>query len=439
MSYRSLLGAWMRLVMMTCCLSTTAAQPPGRVAQVEVGTIEQTTVTPSSRFVATVVPTRRSLVGAAVGGRVETFLLNPDDEGRKLTRVARDQVLAQLKTDTISRELGVAQAELQLREQELAELRNGSRPEEIAVAQAQLERATARLTYADARYNRLQKLFDNNNTVSLDQLEEAKSFVDQAEQSQLEAAAAYKLIAAGPRREDIAQAEARVVGQRETVERLEGIVRKYTVRSPFDGYVVAEFTEIGAWVSEGDPVAEVIQLRPIEVEASLPEKYIPSIRVGDPATVLLEALPAKEFPGVIHRLIPQADVKSRTFPIRVRFDESIDPEQARIMAGMLGHVDLQLQDAQSVMLVPKDAIVLGGRQPQVIVIDPVTNAVPNPAESGAAAFNGVARSVTVNLGIARGNRIEIRGDVQPGQQVVTRGNERLRDQQKVLWKRQTTD
>jgi RND family efflux transporter MFP subunit len=404
--------------------SPARAQPPStaeRVSVVEVEPVQRDAVSSYARFVATVVPTRRSVVGTAVDGRVEEFLFDPNDETRKVTQVRRGQALAQLKTDTISREVGIAQAELRLRQAELEELRNGARPEELAAAKAQLEAAAARRDYAASRYMRLQKLFDSNTAVSLDQLEEAKSLVDQAEQSYQATKADHELLVAGPRSEEIQQAEARVAGQQETVARLEEIRNKYTVKAPFDGVVVSEFTEVGAWVSQGDSVAEVIQIHPVEVEAFLPEKLIPELTIGDHVLVELDARPSRPYSGVIHRIIPQADVRSRTFPIRIRLDEAVNATDEGIMAGMLGRVTPDLPTATNVLLVHKDALVLEPERKSVIVVDPVK------AES----HNGVTRVIPVVVGIARGSHIQIQGEIQPGELVVIRGNERLRPGQKV--------
>jgi hypothetical protein len=73
------------------------------------------------------------------------------------------------------------------------------------------------------------------------------------------------------------------------------------------------------------------------------------------------------------------------------------------------------------MLVPKDALVLGGPQPVVFVVD---MAAPD-------AKQGKARPVPVQLGVAEGNMIQVTGGVQPGQMVVVQGNERLRPGQDV--------
>jgi hypothetical protein len=73
------------------------------------------------------------------------------------------------------------------------------------------------------------------------------------------------------------------------------------------------------------------------------------------------------------------------------------------------------------MLVAKDALVLGGPQPVVFAVD----------LAGPDAKQGKARSVVVQLGVAEGNMIQVRGDLQPDQLVVVQGNERLRPGQDV--------
>ncbi len=382
------LGSRLGLLISIFCVGWTASALAKELepALVEVEAVRRDDVSSTSQFVATVVPTRRSTVGAAVDGRVESFLFDANHPDGKLTRVAEGQVLAQLKTDTIERQLGSARAELKLHQQRLAELKNGSRPEEIATAQAQLRRWQAGLEYASSRYQRLEKLFKANNSVSLDQLEEARSAVAQAEQACVEAQAKYDLAMLGPRAEQIAQADAQVQAQDQTVKMLEEMLGKYTVRAPFDGYVVNEFTEIGAWVSRGDPVVEVIQLVPMEVEAYLPEKYIPDIHVGETAEVRLTVMPDQVLPGRVERIIPQADVRSRTFPIRIRLDESIRPESHHVMAGMLGHVVLSLRTSQAVTLIPKDALVLNVNKRTVVVVDPYEQPTPEGAMGRGASF-----------------------------------------------------
>ena len=88
---------------------------------------------------------------------------------------------------------------------------------------------------------------------------------------------------------------------------------------------------------------------------------------------------------------------------------------------MYARVMLPTGKKQMAMLVLKDALVLGGPQPVVFVVD--AGAERQDRERFA--------PVPVQLGIAEGNMIQVSGDLKPGQLVVVQGNERLRPGQDV--------
>jgi multidrug efflux pump subunit AcrA (membrane-fusion protein) len=87
-----------------------------------------------------------------------------------------------------------------------------------------------------------------------------------------------------------------------------------------------------------------------------------------------------------------------------------------LKAGMFARVTLPVGVTENAMLVPKDALVLGGDKPQVFVLQ----------RSGAANEEGKVRAVPVTLGVAMGERIQVRGEIEQGQFVVVEGNERLK-------------
>jgi len=389
-----------------------AAQPPAGgpsrpAAIVVVSPVVRQEVASGQAFVGTVMPSKKAIVGSAVDGRVIEF---PLDEG---DRVAKGQTLAQLLTDTIRLEIAAAEAELELRRQALAELENGTRPEEIEQAKARMDSAEARWKYFGARRVRWEKLYNTNRAVSEEEREEAVSSGIEAEQAYLEAKAAYELAVAGPRKEQIAQARAQVAVQQATVDQLKDQLSKHTVKSPFDGYVTAERTEVGQWVKTGDPVAEVAALDEVEVLAYVVEQHVPYIDIG--ATVRLEVPAVRDevFTGQVAAIVPQADLQARTFPVKVRVPNQSTPEGPRLRAGMYARVTLPTGGKQQATLVSKDAIVLGGQQPLVYVVD------------SADGQQGTASPVPVQLGVADGSLIQVTGPLEPGQLVVVQGNERL--------------
>lgn len=395
------------------------AQGPPGAAQVVVSPVVEREVTVGQAFVGTVMPSKKAIIGSAVDGRVIEFPFNEGD------RVAQGQPLAQLLTDTISLEIEAAEGELELRRQALAELENGTRPEELDQAQARMSSAAARQKYMQSRRERWQQLYNTNRAISEEELDEAISSGIEAEQAYLEAKAAYDLAVAGPRQEQIAQARAQVAIQHAIVKRLKDQRTKHTIISRFDGYVTAEHTEVGQWVKQGDSVVEVAALDEVEVLAYVVEQHVTYVRVGSQVTVEVPALPGQSFTGVVTEIVPQADVQARTFPVKVRVTNTIVNEVPLLKSGMYARVVLATGGRQVATLVPKDALVLGGPQIMVFIVE------------GAKADGqiGKASPVPVRVGVAEGGLIQVLGPLQAGQLVVVQGNERLRPGQDVAIQR----
>jgi len=139
--------------------------------------------------------------------------------------------------------------------------------------------ALAVMEYPRSQYKRMKSLFESG-TVSQDELDKSTSSWLVAEQSHLGAQVAYDLAVQGPRAERIAQARALVRSQQEGVRRVEDLLVKHTIRAPFDGFVVKKYTEIRAWIRRGNPVVDVVELDPVEIEISIPKTYIPYLEVG---------------------------------------------------------------------------------------------------------------------------------------------------------------
>jgi RND family efflux transporter MFP subunit len=383
-------------------------------ALVSISEVIERDVAAAQSFVGTVMPLRTSAIGSAVDGRVLEYPVNEGD------RVTKGQPLAQLLTETLQIELAAAEAELELRRQELAELENGSRPEEIEQAKSRMLAAKADLEYWEPRLERTRSLVARAASTDED-LQFASSSLQRGRHTYAEAKAAYDLAVAGPRHEKIAQARARVQMQEQAVRRIEDQIAKHTIRSPFDGYVVAERTEIGAWVSKGQVVAEVVELDTVDVQVNVLENYVSFLDVGTPARVEVGALPNQVFTGEVALIVPQADVRSRTFPVKVRLKNQTRGGSVLIKAGMLARAALPVGKREAATLVSKDAVVLGGPTPLVYVFEPDEK---DPKQ-------GKVRPVPVELGVADDGLIQVRGPIDAKEQVVVQGNERLRPGQQV--------
>jgi RND family efflux transporter MFP subunit len=409
------LGRWGGLAAALLVLSTGTADAQFGPAPISVSPVVQRKVAAGQTFVGTVMPLRKSTIGSAVDGRIVEFHVNEGDY------VKKGDVLAQILTGTIEIELAEAKAELQLRREELAELKNGSREEEKKHAEAHMRGMQARKEYTEARLRRIEMLYEKK-TLSKEDLDEAAASSAEAAQAFYEAEATWRLAVEGPRKEKIAQMQAKVLTQEEAVHHIEDRLAKYTIKAYFDGFVVQEFTEVGHWVRTGEPVVEVVALDQVDVRVPVLENYVPYLRQGASVRVDVTALPERTFLGAVHVIVPQADQRSRSFPVDIRIQNSMENNVPLLKAGMFAQVTLPVGKPEDSLLVSKDAVVLGGPAPMVYAL------VPDPKD----AKRGKVRPVPIELGVADGSLIQVRGVLKAGEQVVVRGNERLRPDQEVM-------
>jgi len=411
------------------CNSTTSdnaaasTAPPSQPAvAVRTARVIREDVVPEFTLVGTATAIRRSVVGSPVDGRVTEINVEAGD------LVASDNAedgpspakpIVQLSTQTVDAEIAAATADLQRLEHELEELRAGSRPEEVARAKANWEASKAAFELAEARLRRSESL-KVRNAVSGDEFEAAESAAQTARQNLIATQADYDLMKAGPRHEQIAQSVAKVEKQKQEIARL-NILRSYhAILAPFAGYVVQKHTEVGQWVSRGDPVAEIVSLDPIDVVVHVPESLVNELKTGDTVPLHVAALPdgLETLEGTIRGIGPSADQRARTFPVRVRLRNPERDGGYLLRDGMQARATIS-GAPRSTLIVPKDALVLGGQTPVLMVA------------STAGDGQTIASKVDVETGVARESTVEVRGDIQAGQHVIVDGNERVRSGEAV--------
>ena len=228
-----------------------------------------------------------------------------------------------------------------------------------------------------------------------------------------------KRLEEGPRTETIAQARAQVELQQQRLNLIDDRLAKSTIVAPFAGFVSAEFTEVGAWINRGDPIAQVIQMDEVEIQTPVTAEAVVNLRRGDVIRVEFPELPEELLTGTIGQIVPVAESRARTFPVHIQVQNKIRYGTPMLMAGMLARIALPAGKRQTLPLVPKDALVLNGIDRSVLVVE------ENADRPRGGERTGIVRKVAVDLGVAVANRIQVRGDIQVNDLVVVVGNERL--------------
>jgi membrane fusion protein (multidrug efflux system) len=114
-----------------------------------------------------------------------------------------------------------------------------------------------------------------------------------------------------------------------------------TITAPIDGIVSKKSVDVGDTVSVGQPLLAIASTSKLWVTANLKETQITNLRVGDPASIKVDAFPGQTFTGKVQSLSPATgatfslippDNASGNFtkvvqriPARITIDASSDP------------------------------------------------------------------------------------------------------------------
>ena len=273
------------------------AQPGRGPSTVVVSRVISSKMASSMDFIGTVTPIQNSIIGSAVDGRVESVLADEGDpvfkSGSKDPLIAKmGQPLMQMRTGTLQIEIDAAEILLNTRKDALDELKT-SLPSDIEQATATVEDYQARLEYSKSYYERMQSLFGNGGGSSANERDEAFSKYRSAEASLKAAQSALQKLH-GTKAKRLSQAAFAVATQEAEIRRLQDVKTKYTIRAPFDGYVVSRMANVGQWVSRGEDVFQVVQLDPIEVAFKVPQSSVQRLQEAfDSAKTSDETLPAR--------------------------------------------------------------------------------------------------------------------------------------------------
>ncbi len=326
------------------------AQEPPQMPPARVATAALTrgTVSPTSVFIGTVTYPRVSDVAAETNGRVARVLF---EEGNRLPM---GKALVILDAAVLKKEIGALEA-----------------------SRAQAETEAEKIEREAQRYLTLYQ----DKTVSLQEYEDRKF-----------SAEALRL---------------RVVSLQAQRDALREQLAKKTVYAPFAGIVIDRPVEPGEWVEPGTTIAVLALDSEVDILVNVPEQILPHLPAGEPVSFTTAA---GESQGRVETTIPRGDIKTRTFPVKIRSGNDLG-----LLEGMEARVTLPTGPRRQSLLVPRDAVISKMGQDAVVVVD-----------------QGAARTVFVEVIGYQGLSAGISGDdLAEGGQVIVKGNERVQDGQAV--------
>jgi len=311
-------------------------------------------------------------VSFQIGGRVAIVLVT---EGQP---VKADDILARLSPDELTARVSQIQASLdavrsQARQQEAAlemrrgvvenqikqarhqadaarigveRLQEGTRPQEIGIAEAAVAQVEADLERRRNDFQRMSTLLERG-AISQQEFDASRAALRTAETNLAGARDRLALAREGARREDIAEAEARLKAaqsgvritesgrkeveiQRQALDAAHARERElgaqlqaaqtqlgYTeIRSPLDGVVLTKNVETGEVVNPGTPVVTVGDIDDLWMNIYIPETQTGLVKLGQPVRVRVDSFPQAEFHGKVTFVSSESEFTPKTIQTR---------------------------------------------------------------------------------------------------------------------------
>ncbi|HEX3971039.1 MAG TPA: efflux RND transporter periplasmic adaptor subunit [Stellaceae bacterium] len=229
-------------------------------------------------------------------------------------RVHQGQVLARLDTRRIEPQVAQAQAQLAAQQAVVDRLHNGSRPEEVAQARAALDSAKADAENARRQAERFRSLIaaSAGRAASQQDLDNANAALDVANAKTVSQQKALDLAVAGPRKEDVAQAEAQLQAQQAQLALLKQQLADASLVAPTDAVIRSRLMEPGEMASPQKPVFTLAITDPKWVRAYISETDLGKIRPGEIASIGVDSFPNRRFEGWIGFISPVAEFTPKT-------------------------------------------------------------------------------------------------------------------------------
>lgn len=181
---------------------------------------------------------------------------------------------------------------------------------------------------------------------------------------------------------------------------VEAQLAKTVIRAPFNGVLGLRQISEGSVIGTADIIANFVNIDPIKIEFSIPERYANQVTVGSEIFFTNESSP-EEVVGTVYAFETQIDAATRTLKLRA---ESPNKEK-KFLPGMFVRIRFVLGQTENAMMVPSEAIIPELQGYKVFVVG-----ADNKAEVR-----------TVEIGTRTDTQVQITSGLEVGDLVLTTG------------------
>lgn len=156
---------------------------------------------------------------------------------------------------------------------------------------------------------------------------------------------------------DSANQQGLVKSAQANLSRLRVLEKYKQIVAPFDGLVTTRTTDVGALISAGSsggpPLFVVSDTSRLRAYVNVPQNYVPSVKVGTKAQLVVPEYPGKTFLATVEASSQSVDAASGT----TRMLLVVDNAGGELMTGAFANVRLELPNPAATMSVPASALI----------------------------------------------------------------------------------
>jgi len=242
---------------------------------------------------------------------------------------------------------------------------------------------------------------------------------------------------------DYDQAAADLKVKQAAVAQQQAIIAKKQLRAPFAGRAGIVTINPGSYLNSGAVIVTLQELDPVYVDFFVPQKDLAQAQVGRKASLTLDAFPGKTFVGTVNAVSPKIDTDTRNVLVEARV-----PNPDRVLSpGMFVNVAVEAGSEQRYLTLPQTAIIYNPYGETVYVVrtksqfdaeqaaaaakdaDPVDKTPAKQKAKGPQLSPDaqVVQQTFVSTGPTRGDQVAILTGLDPGIEVVTSGQIKLKN------------
>lgn len=194
------------------------------------------------------------------------------------------------------------------------------------------------------------------------------------------------------------------------LERAQLTLEHAAITAPFSGVITERHVQVGARVSSGSKLYDLIKLDDMIARVFVPGQYLTTIGNDQQAAITSEFLPDKRFQGWVKRISPVVDPRSGTFKVTVGLHDRFE----YLRPGLFVNVRIITDTHEQAVLIPKQAVVYDGGDKFVFTVD-----------------DTAAVRIKLQPGFEDADFIEALADIKPDTPIIIVGQNGLKDQARV--------